>query len=56
MRCWIIPDDGSGRRLRRWLPLRFLAMQDTGVSKASGAHRAILPKKMTRKPKGGPNA
>ena len=51
VRCWITVDDGSGRRLRRWLPWRFVMPRDTGVSKASGAPRAIFPAKPTDKPR-----
>lgn len=50
VRCWIEPEDGSGRRFRRWIPRRFAEPLDTGVSKACGAIRGDFPK--SSRPKG----
>jgi predicted nucleic acid-binding Zn ribbon protein len=55
IRCWITPLDNPGKRFLGWVPRRALALSDTGVSRPSGARRAILPKKTTRKPKRSPN-
>jgi predicted nucleic acid-binding Zn ribbon protein len=56
VRCWITPADGSGKKFLRWLPERFAKAQDTGVSRPSGARRAILRKDPSRKPQRSANA
>lgn len=43
VRCWIAPD-GSGKKVRRWVPRQFVMPLDKGVSKVSQPRRAILSK------------
>lgn len=41
--CWVVPDDRSGKKLRKWLPRRILGLPHTPVCKGSGARRRKKP-------------
>jgi predicted nucleic acid-binding Zn ribbon protein len=42
--CWVMPLGAEGKKLRLWIPKRFLGLSHTGVCGASGARGAIRKK------------
>ena len=53
VRCWVTLLSEPAKRLLLWLPRKTVMRSDTGVSRPSRAHRAILQKETGRKPREG---
>lgn len=55
VRCRVTLVDHPSKTFIRWLPRKLVMPTDIAMSKPSGARRAILSKKTTRKPRMSPN-